>query len=335
MCRWAVTALLLFGAFSSAKAANIFVDKSQVGKPPIVSIIGEIEFSDGEHFSSLAASLQNAVVGLESPGGNMLASLQIGATIRQRGFTTIVPDQMTCASGCALIWLAGARRYVGTTAKIGFHRAFDPVAREQSEVGDEIIARYLASLGLSNEAIAYMTSASPSDMRWLHSDDAKRLGIAADELGNISADVATPNAIRDAGSRFKSEAVKFAIQFFNQWSVFSGSDLFSVLAEEYSDTVGYFGVRKSARDVIAAKQASLRWWPIQDYKLHRETMTARCTESDIECVVTGIVSWYYESRERSVSATGDSRFSLYLRRVSLTRFVIVREEATILNNHPR
>jgi len=334
--RWSCTAAgILLAAFSSANAADIFVNSSRTGKRPIVSIVGELELDDSEHFSSLVAGLQDAIVELESPGGNMLASIQIGETIREKNFTTVVPDQMMCASGCALIWLAGVRRYVWTTAKIGFHRAFDPLKGEQSEVGNEMIARYLAGLGLSNEAIAYMTSASPSDMRWLHSADAKRMGVAADELGNISADMPRANPRREASSAFESEAMKFAVQFFNQWAVFSGSELFSVLAAEYSDTVEYFGVRKSAREVLAAKQTSLRWWPIQDYKLRRETMTTNCTESNFECVVTGIVGWHYESPERSASATGDSRFSLYLRRLSPTRFVIVREDATILGKHPR
>ena len=238
----------------------------------------------------------------------MLGSIQIGETIRQKRFITVVPDRVICASGCALIWLAGVRRYVWTTAKIGFHRAFDPVIGAQSEVGNEMIAKYLAGLGLSNEAIAYMTSASPSDMRWLHSADAKRLGVAADELGNISANIQSANSTPGASSPTKSAAVKFVTQFFNQWAVFSGSDLSAVLAAEYSDTVEYFGVRKSARDVLVAKQTSLRWWPVQEYKLRQETVTTNCTGGNSVCVVTGIVSWYYESPERSASATGTRGF---------------------------
>jgi len=84
-----------------------------------------------------------------------------------------------------------------------------------------------------------------------------------------------------------------------------------------------------------AKQVSLRWWPVQEYKLRRETLRTTCGERDAECVVTGIVEWYYEGPQRSVSAAGDSRFSLSLRRVSPTRFVIVREDAAIISKRPR
>ena len=169
-------------------------------------------------------------------------------------------------------------------------------------------------------------------MRWLHSDDAKRLGIAADELGSI--DTNAPPPARAAGAQVEAEAERFVVQFFNLWSVFSGSDLSAALARQYSDTVEYFGVRKTSRDVLTAKQVSLRWWPVQDYKLRRETLKTDCVERDAECVVTGIVDWYYESPQRSVSA-GDSRFSLSLRRVSATRFVIVREDAVILSRRTR
>jgi hypothetical protein len=328
-----VAAVMVLAAISSARAADISVDNARAGKPPLVSIIGEIDPDDGGKFSSLVAGLPTAIVGLESPGGNMLASLRIGEIIRKKRFATVVPDQMTCASGCALIWLAGVRRYVANTAKIGFHSAYDPVAREQSGLGNEMISAYLAKLGLSYEAILYMTSASPTDMRWLHSDDARRLGIAADELGSIDANAPPP--AHGTASQAKSEAEKFVTQFFNLWSVFSGSDLSAALAREYADTVEYFGDRKTARDVLTAKQVSLRWWPVQDYKLRRETLTTNCAEGNLECVVTGIVDWYYKSPQRSVSAAGDSRFSLSLRRVSPTRFVIVREDAVILSKRTR
>jgi hypothetical protein len=328
-----VAAVMVLAEISSARAADISVHNARAGTPAVVSIAGEIDPDDGDRFSSLVTGLPSAIVGLASPGGNMLASLQIGEIIRKRRFATIVPDQMMCASGCALIWIAGVKRYVANTAKIGFHSAYDPVARAQSGLGNQMISAYLAKLGLSYEAILYMTSASPTDMRWLHSDDARRLGIAADELGDI--DTSTPPPVHAADARVKAEAEKFVVQFFNLWSVFSGSDLSAALARQYSDTVEYFGVRKTARDVLMAKQVSLRSWPVQEYKLRRETLRTNCVDGDAECVVTGIVDWYYEGPQRSASAAGDSRFSLSLRRVSPTRFVIVREDAVILSKRPR
>ncbi len=328
---WAALILLLVES-PWANSADIFVDRSRAGKPPIVAIIGEIELGDSERFSSLVTGLPNAVVGLESPGGNMLASIQIGEIIREKGFTTIVPDKMTCASGCALIWLAGARRYVWDTAKIGFHGAFDPETMEQSGLGNRMIGSYLDKLGLSSEAIAYMTAASPTDMRWLHSGDAKRLGIAADELGSTNADRLMPNKPRDVGSQSESEAVTFVVNFFNQWNAASRSGSISALAMEYSDNVQYLGSNKTLGEVLSDKQNSLRWWPVQIYSVRRETLRANCVDDNSECVVTGIVDWRYENPGRSMSAVGNSRFSLYLAKASPERFHVVREDATILSH---
>ena len=328
---WAALMLLLVES-PSAKSADIFVDRSRAGKPPIVAIIGEIELGDSERFSSLVSGLPNAIVGLDSPGGNMLASIQIGEIVREKGFTTVVPDKMTCASGCALIWLAGARRYVWDTARIGFHGAFDPTTMEQSGLGNRMIGAYLDKLGLSTEAIAYMTAASPTDMRWLHSGDAKRLGIAADELGSINTDRPIPDKPRGAGSKLKSEAAAFVMNFFSQWNAASRSGSVSALAMEYSDNVEYFGVKKISKDILLDKQNSLRWWPIQVYNVRWESVRTSCIESNFECMVTGIVDWRYESLGRSMSALGNSRFSLYLAKISPERFVITREDATVLSN---
>jgi uncharacterized protein YaiE (UPF0345 family) len=328
---WAALILLLVGS-PPAKSADIFVDKSRPGRAPLVAVIGEIERGDSGRFSALVAGLPNAVVGLESPGGNMMASIEIGEIIRERGFTTIVPDKMTCASGCALIWLAGARRYVWDTARIGFHGAFDPTTMEQSGLGNRMIAGYLVKLGLSSEAVAYMTAASPTDMRWLHSGDAKRLGIAADELSSTNADRGIPDKPRDTASQLKSEAVTFVMNFFSQLNAASRSGSISALATAYSDSVEYLGSNKTSREVLSDKQNSLRWWPVQIYSVRQETLRANCVDANSGCIVTGIVDWRFESPGRSMSALGNSRFSLYLAKASPERFLIVREDATVLSN---
>ena len=51
-------------------------------------------------------------------------ALSIGSEIRLRGFTTFVAGgKMQCYSACALIWIAGVRRYMMPDASIGVHAA--------------------------------------------------------------------------------------------------------------------------------------------------------------------------------------------------------------------
>jgi ATP-dependent protease ClpP protease subunit len=317
---------------SAAKAADISVDSPGIGKPPVVTIIGEIKPDDSKRFASLVAGLPSAIVGLASPGGNMLASVQIGEIIREKRFTTVVPHEAICASGCALVWLAGVRRYVWETARIGFHGAFNPRTMEGSGPGNAIVGAYLNKLGLSYEAVAYMTAASPTDMRWLHSEDAKRLGIAAGELSNLNLD--KPISVENFGTEWKlrSEAVTFVMNFFNQWSVVSEARLISALAINYADNVEYYGAKKTVGNVLADKKKWLQRWPIQNYQVRLESMTTNCVETMLECMATGIVDWAVKSPERSTSAIGSSRFSFYLGKVSPERFVIMRENSVVLTN---
>lgn len=323
-----LVAAMLFGCDVTVRAADIsVVDSAGPGKPYFVFVIGEIKPDDATRFASLIARLPSAIVGLASPGGNILASVQIGEIIREKRFTTIVPDKMTCASACALIWLAGARRYVWNTAKIGFHGASDPNF-QVSGPGNALVGAYLNKLGLTYDAVVYMTAASPTDMQWLHSNDAKRLGIAAGELNELNLD--TPLLADRTGSKLQSDAIKFVVDFYDQWTTTNTAKLMLTVAIQYSDNVDYYGARKSVAEVLADKQQSLQRWPIQKYKVRLESVTVNCVEKIHECMATGIVDWVAQSPGRSASSTGSSRFSFDLGRVSPERFVIMRENTFVL-----
>jgi hypothetical protein len=86
-----------------------------------ITIDGKIEHGDFETFKVKTSPLGKAVVVLASPGGNLLAGIQIGEMIRLRGWSTYVPS--ACASACALAWLGGTQRFMTPIARIGFHAA--------------------------------------------------------------------------------------------------------------------------------------------------------------------------------------------------------------------
>jgi hypothetical protein len=329
---WATLIAMLPVGLLTAKAAGISVEHPWSGKPPVVAIVGEIKPDDGAHFSSLVAGLPSAIVGLSSPGGNLWASIQIGETIREKRFTTIVPDKKTCASSCALIWLAGVRRYVWETASIGFHGAFDRRTMEVSGPGNAFVGAYLNKLGLPYEAMVYMTAASPTNMQWLHSDDAKRLGIAANALSDLNLDAQISVETPDAESILKSEAVSFVIKFFDQWTVLSDAGLMSALAVEYAENIDHNGAKKTVGDILREGQQLLKRWPLRAYQVRLESMTTNCSEQRLQCMATGIVDWVVKNPERSISASGSSRFSFYLGKVSPERFVIMGENIVVLTN---
>ena len=77
--------------------------------------------------------IEFAIVFLESEGGLIKDALEIGARIRTLNYSTIVETGKGCYSACALIWIAGADRYMNDGSLIGVHAAYrinDGVALE-------------------------------------------------------------------------------------------------------------------------------------------------------------------------------------------------------------
>lgn len=146
----------------------------------IVTIEGTFVQSDINKFEEAVAPYSKGAVIFASDGGNAWTGEQIGEMIRTKGFSTAVLDGNVCASACALSWLGGVKRYMGTEAKIGFHAVYEKNADgELSEVGsgNALVGAYMSRLGLSDEAIAYITSAPPQGITWLTAQAAEQEGI--------------------------------------------------------------------------------------------------------------------------------------------------------------
>lgn len=145
----------------------------------LIYIQGEIESVDSDKFRRVVSKTTHGNILLESPGGDLLAGLQIGEQIRSRGFSTGVAPEMACASACALAWLAGSTRYMAPSALIGFHAAYIETNGEAQESGvaNALVGAYLTELGLGMDAIIFATSAGPDEMNWLNAAQALSAGI--------------------------------------------------------------------------------------------------------------------------------------------------------------
>jgi hypothetical protein len=100
--------------------AVIIVREQTPDRPTLVVLEGSLAEFDEDQFAAKAASLSSAFVAFNSDGGSLLAGLRIGEAIRRKGFSTIVPDGRRCASACALAWLGGVERFIGTVGKSVF-----------------------------------------------------------------------------------------------------------------------------------------------------------------------------------------------------------------------
>ena len=168
--RWGLLRAVCASAFlASGSAASVSAAVQHApleGGPEGIYLTGEILEPDQAAFEELAGRYPNAVVFLESPGGSLLPAIEIGKLVRQKGFATVVLDQSTCTSACALIWLAGTPRHIEGAGHLGFHASYSEEGGRLVEtgVGNAIVGHYLSQLDLSERAVIFATSASPYEI---------------------------------------------------------------------------------------------------------------------------------------------------------------------------
>jgi hypothetical protein len=185
--RWYV-AVLAFAATltigSIAHAATISIKPAANGEPALVTVDGDLQANDGDQFRSKTSFLSKAIVSFRSAGGSVVAGIQIGESIRLKGFTTVVAGTARCASACAIAWLGGTPRLMSPQARVGFHAAYSSETGQETGVGNALVGAYLNKIGLPYSAVIYITQAAPNSMTWLSIADAEKQGIDVELLGS-------------------------------------------------------------------------------------------------------------------------------------------------------
>jgi hypothetical protein len=146
-----------------------------------IYVTGEIGLGDDAAFRRIAERFPDAVVFLESPGGTVIPALEIGRLVRERGYRTVVLDGSTCASSCALIWLAGSTRYLASGGQVGFHASStqgEDGRLVESGLSNAFVGYYLSKLELSESAVVFTTMTSPYELNWLTAENSEGAGIS-------------------------------------------------------------------------------------------------------------------------------------------------------------
>ncbi len=137
---------------------NLFVETSSDGQNQFLVLDGEITGETAFVFQSMVerADVEGLVIA-QSPGGSLLASHQIGRTIKAEGMNTVV--LATCISACVDVFIAGRQREMADIAELGLHSATD------RDVSYEIDRRYWREMGFSR--INEMAYQVPNDKIWI------------------------------------------------------------------------------------------------------------------------------------------------------------------------
>lgn len=154
----------------TANAADIEIVPGLDPNQKAILIRGPVEAGDDSRFFKIAEATPRAIVFLESPGGLVSTGISIAAEIAIRGYNTLVLDGSGCHSICAVMWVAGVRRYMSPDADISVHAAYrmrnsadGNIDTSESGMANAQIGAFLNEIGLSSDAVRYFTFAGPSE----------------------------------------------------------------------------------------------------------------------------------------------------------------------------
>jgi len=211
-------------------------DVASCGAPPSriwISAVGPVTETTAADFEAFAggSDLRGALIVLDSEGGSVLSSVELGRAIRRRAMTTTIgkttkvmcPDgtvshstlspKADCESMCAFVLLGGVHRYVPAEARVLVHQIWlgskrkrslenQYTANEVSLVQRDLatLARYTIEMGGSIELIETAARVPPWEPLYpLSRDELRHFAVATDEPSvQVSASAApampSPNA---------------------------------------------------------------------------------------------------------------------------------------------
>jgi hypothetical protein len=321
---------------TSALAASITL--APWGDDPahaIVAVEGDLVSGDEIQFRTQVGRLTKGIVAFDSDGGNLLAGITIGKTIRLKSFSTAVLDGKRCASACALAWLGGSRRFMSSTAHIGFHAAYITKDGLPSETGagNALVGSYLTQIGLSEEAVFYITKAAPTEMTLLTLRDAEKIGIEVspfEQQTPATTKIAPRVAPRETPNQEMTSRARLFVK--ELYSRYSRTNALGWLGPLYADEVIYEGKLISRREIITKRGLFAEQWPERSFSIPDKSMNAVCGEVPVDCIVTGTIASSVRSLERNVAGSGVHDFTYVLR--SSENTFIIKEENTVPRGPP-
>jgi hypothetical protein len=128
-----------------------------------------------------SVSPEPIIVHINSPGGNLVGSLQLGDAFREFKTTVTVRKGARCVSACVYAFLGGATRRV-TGGQIGVHRFYsiDDKADDSSfpsllvQRAANILTEYVARMGADPGLIQIAMTIQPPAIRFLDPGELRR-----------------------------------------------------------------------------------------------------------------------------------------------------------------
>jgi hypothetical protein len=178
--RWGLASVLVLAPLC-APAATFKVTPLSLEAGVKIAIEGRLTLEDWHRFVGIVEQHPKAILVLgDSSGGQALPAMWMGRLARRAGYSTAVLPNKRCASSCALLWLAGSKRYLFPGAQVGFHAVYRTVGGKfiADPSDNAVVGAYFHEIGIvSEKAIRHLTKASPNEVTWLSLAEAEGFGI--------------------------------------------------------------------------------------------------------------------------------------------------------------
>jgi hypothetical protein len=183
-----------------------YTDNRPLFQPTLwVDMKGEIVAGDTERFLAAikpyaANDVYEVVLQLDSPGGSLLESLELGQTISDFPYTTIANvglenEPQICASACVNVYLGADYRYLSDFGQIGVHRfsisGTELAADEALSISQDLSAQileHIRAMRADPEFFKIMVSAHAQDIFWVPVETLKRLHVVTDGIYSETAE---------------------------------------------------------------------------------------------------------------------------------------------------
>lgn len=329
---------LVFGAliaalWSGSALADITVQRVPIDSgPPILLVKGKFTSSDDPQVLAREVSASGAkVVTFDSPGGNVVAAMAVGRTIRSLGLSTFQLRAAECASACTLTFVGGVVRQAEPGA-IGVHQSsfssdanldsHEAVTAVQSMTAE--IMTYLIEMDVDPKLLQLSLSVPSDDMRYLTASEMRGYRVTLGSLEHLPArmeattvtpetsagpETATATETRTAATSpmtTEQKALAFTAAYHEAWSGLNASAL-QFMDKAYGNMVDFYGKPVTKAEVVDEKRKFALRWPTRAYSVRHGSEHASCSTT---CQVDGVVDWYAKRDVGDRVSSGSAEFSL-------------------------
>lgn len=121
---------------------------------------------------------------LDSPGGDVLAAMELGRILRRMNFNAWIFPEKLCASACVFVLAGATYRTVG--GKVGIHRPYQPNDKFSSPEQQKSfylkieteVKKYLTDMNVNPSLYDDMIRIAPGKIKFLNDDELERYGLS-------------------------------------------------------------------------------------------------------------------------------------------------------------